>query len=331
MISLNSILLLLLGTSLHGSGVFGQIQNDPFRRRGSHHILENLRGGGESWWNGENNETPAPTNSVRQGMAFSGHLLPNLRRLFAGSSESYARGWNAVRHFHHKGDVAILAIVSVLPVYIAKLYHMAYYRVVAKLRNGERKDYASSKISKVGRFFSEGGRIASSVYVVELLTTFIVATLSGVQETVVLEKKHLLPLQKIPGLFASCAYGLWLTRKVIQLKSTVLRKANVYARLPDSETYDRLIDFLIYTGASILVLESSQFNLGSIVKSLVAIGGLSSIVVTLALKEPMTQLLQGGFMMLANKFHRGESIKLGDGTQGKVIDIGLLETTIVGR
>ena len=43
-----------------------------------------------------------------------------------------------------------------------------------------------------------------------------------------------------------------------------------------------------------------------------------------------TQLISGVLLMAANKFRRNESIRLGDGTQGKVVEIGLLETTIVG-
>lgn len=82
--------------------------------------------------------------------------------------------------------------------------------------------------------------------------------------------------------------------------------------------------------ASILILEASAFDLGAIVKSLVAVGGLSSIVVGLAFKDPASQMLQGAIMMAANKYHRNESIRLGDGTQGKVVDIGLLETTMMG-
>jgi len=307
----------------------------PPVRSSSLRVLTSLRGG-ETWWNGEKEAAQgeeSPANTVRQltGMAFSGNLLPNLRRLFAGSSESYSRGWQAVREFHHNGDIVILVIFSTLPITISKLYHRAYYRIAAKL-NKECKEYEQSKISTVGRFFAEGGRIASAVYTVELVVTFMVAILSGVHETRIPRRPrvppHLLPLQKVPGLFANCAYGIWLTRKFVQLKATLLK--NVYANLPDPETYDRLMDFLIYTIASILILESSKFDLGALVKSLIAVGGLSSLVVTLALREPMTQLLQGALMMAANKFRRGESIQLGDGTSGKVIDIGLLETTIVG-
>lgn len=77
-------------------------------------------------------------------------------------------------------------------------------------------------------------------------------------------------------------------------------------------------------------MDASEFDLGTLLKSLIAFGGLSSIVVGLALQGPATQLLQGALMMAANKFHCKEKIRLGDGTEGKVVQIGLLETTIMG-
>lgn len=79
--------------------------------------------------------------------------------------------------------------------------------------------------------------------------------------------------------------------------------------------------------ALIFILDASDFDLGT----LVAVGGLSSIAVGLALQGPATQLLQGALMMAANKFHCREKIRLGDGTEGKVVQIGLLETTIMGK
>eukprot|EP00546_Thalassionema_frauenfeldii_P015260 CAMPEP_0178922028 /NCGR_PEP_ID=MMETSP0786-20121207/15907_1 /TAXON_ID=186022 /ORGANISM="Thalassionema frauenfeldii, Strain CCMP 1798" /LENGTH=408 /DNA_ID=CAMNT_0020596309 /DNA_START=205 /DNA_END=1431 /DNA_ORIENTATION=- len=271
-----------------------------------------------------------------QGMIFSGTLLPNLRRLFAGSAEAYQYGWEAVRNFHYNGDVIILAIFALVPIPLTKLYHKIYYRLATKLKHIQEKDYETSKIGAVGKVLSQGGRIASIVYVVELAVTFMVAVLSKTYKaptsSIMNAKtgttpKHLLPLQKFPVLFANCAYGFWLAQKVVKLKSRLLKK--FYAKLPDPETYDRLLDFFIYVLGSIFVLESSNFDLGALVKSLVAIGGLSSIVVGLALQGPATQLLQGALLMAANKFRRNEQIKLGDGTQGKVVDIGLLETTIM--
>eukprot|EP00547_Thalassionema_nitzschioides_P006688 CAMPEP_0194218610 /NCGR_PEP_ID=MMETSP0156-20130528/24150_1 /TAXON_ID=33649 /ORGANISM="Thalassionema nitzschioides, Strain L26-B" /LENGTH=400 /DNA_ID=CAMNT_0038948023 /DNA_START=340 /DNA_END=1542 /DNA_ORIENTATION=+ len=267
-----------------------------------------------------------------RGMALSGHLLPNLQKLFAGSSESYATGWQAVKKLHRRGDVLILAIISLLPIPISKLYHNIYYRIATKFGGVKPTEYEKSRIFKVGRAVSQGGRIGAVVYAIELITTFTLAILAEIHNPTTILKsaslpKHLMPLQKFPGLFANCAYGIWVARGVVEIKSTLLKK--FYSRLPDPETYDRLIDFFIYVFASILILESSQVDLGALVKSLVAIGGLSSIVVGLALQGPATQLLQGALLMVANKYRRQEQIKLGDGTQGKVVDIGLLETTIM--
>jgi hypothetical protein len=304
-----------------------------------------VRGGATSEGPDSKQETTAPSSSnsqnilvtkAQQGFMFSGNLLPSIRHVFAGSSESYARGWNAIVQLHHPGDIAVLAIFSLAPIPLFRVFHGIFYQVAMKLGK-KHKEYENSKLAVAGRFISQGGQIASLVYFVEATTTFLVAILAGIPKAAppvkspqqVAAMTRLLPMQKFPELFANCAYGIWIARKIVVVKSRLLKK--FFSRLPDPETYDQFLDFLIYLAAAIFVLDASSFDLGALVKSLVAVGGLSSIVIGLALKEPATQLLQGALLMAANKFRRNETIRLGDGTQGKVVDIGLLETTLMGE
>lgn len=322
---------------------FSLISTLPVGQSISMDMLKRIRGGGDTKraehpGNAkiEDSERPVSRNLNKlHGMMFSGQLLPSMRKLFAGGSESYARGWQAVKSFHHTGNVAILALFSILTLPFMRLLHHLYYQIASNLGRKESKEFDTSKFSGIGIFVSQAGRIASLVYFVELVATFILNVLAGAPNTVKPQTpassipKSLIPLQKFPGLFANCAYGFWFAKHIVRLKSHLLSK--FYARLPDPETYDHLLDFLIYIIVSILVLDASQFDLEGLVKSLVAVGGLSSLVVGLALKDPVSQLLQGALMMASNKFRRNEQIRLGDGTQGKVVDIGLLETTIVGK
>jgi hypothetical protein len=306
-----------------------------------HTSIGRVRGGATSESPDASKQETEPSSSnphnILQGFMFSGNLLPSIRHVFAGSSESYARGWNAIKEFHNFGDITVLAIFSLAPIPLFKAFHRIYYELAMKFGK-KQKEYEDSKLSAAGRLISQGGQIASLVYFVEMLSTLLVAILAGMPKAAataakspqqVESMKHLLPLQKFPDLFANCAYGIWIARKFILFKSRILKK--YFSRLPDPETYDRFLDFLIYLTAAIFVLDASSFDLGALVKSLVAVGGLSSIVVGLALKEPATQLLQGALLMAVNKFRKNETIRLGDGTEGKVVDIGLLETTLMGK
>ena len=265
-------------------------------------------------------------------MTFSEKLLPNVRRLFAGTSEAYSIGWSAVKQSIHAGDLIILAVMSFLSIPIMKVCHQLYYQTATKLvPTNEAKEYEESKFSKTGKLLSQGGKIASLVYLVELITTFSlnVMILSAPKPQLPQLPKHLVPLQKFPGLFANCIYGYWIANHIVEVKSRIFE--TLYEKLPDSDIYDRIMSYLIYVTATILIIDASQFDFTALVKSLVAVGGLSSIVIGLALKEPISQLIQGMFLVATNKFRRNELIRLADGTQGKVVDINLLETTIMGK
>jgi len=335
---------LLLNLMIQGGATFTSSVNHHVRCQRHSFVLPpsrssllDLRGGDLLDWRGGESTLPLtedvlnPEKTPRlQDMVFT----QNLKKYLLETQESYLRGWKAVKDSIYIGDVVTLACFSILPVPLARIYHKIFYRVVPIfVPSKEKKDFETSKIGRVGRFVSQGGRIGLLVYFVEMASRFILNAAAraprvakqAVKPTV---PKRLEPLVKFPNLFANAAYGYWIATEISRAKRRILRK--FYRRLEEPETYDGIIDFLIYITASIIVLDASHFDLRGLVRSLVAVGGLSSLVVGLALKEPVSQLLQGALMMASNKFHRNETIRLGDGTQGKVVDIGLLETTIMG-
>lgn len=321
-------------TSNSGRRTISSVVNDAIGRlRGGNLSTENNNSGGGGAPVGpqgpESTVLPKPKLGM---MTFSEQLLPSVRRLFAGSTEAYSIGWSAVKQSIHAGDLIILAILSWLSIPIMKLVHQIYYQTATKLiPTKSTKDFEESKFKKTGTFLSQGGRIASVVYFVELVTTFAlnVMILSAPKPQLPQLPKHLVPLQKFPGLFANCVYGYWIANYVVKVKSRIFE--TLYEKLPDSDIYDSIMSYLIYVTATILIIDASQFDFTALVKSLVAVGGLSSIVIGLALKEPISQLIQGMFLVATNKFRRNELIRLADGTQGKVVDMNLLETTIMGK
>ena len=173
-----------------------------------------------------------------------------IRELFVGSKESYARGWRAVQEFHHTGDISALAIATLLPIPIMKISHVLYYNLIAtnqflsllRLKSPQNRpshqavmvDFKESRFYKTGLFISQGGQIASLIYFIELSTTFLLNVLivpgsSSASTTTV--PKHLIPLQKFPGLFGNILYGYWLAGYATKIK-TNLMKASM-KRLPD--------------------------------------------------------------------------------------------------
>ena len=69
-------------------------------------------------------------------------------------------------------------------------------------------------------------------------------------------------------------------------------------------------------------------RIGVVFKSILSVAGLSSIIVGLSLKEPVSQILHGTINLLSDEFAPGEKIRLEDGTTGRVLDIGWMDTTL---
>lgn len=193
---------------------------------------------------------------------FSGqdNIFMIIRELFVGSKESYARGWRAVQEFHHTGDVSALAVATLLPIPAMKIFHVLYYKyliatnkVLSLFRHHHHHHhpdqfqvvkFKESRFYKIGLFISQGGQIASLIYIIELLTAFIlnVLVVPGSSSTAV--PKHLIPLQKFPGLFGNIVYGFWFAGYLSQIKTNLMKSA--IERLPDPGMFSLPLSFLSY-------------------------------------------------------------------------------------
>lgn len=179
---------------------------------------------------------------------FSGqdNIFMIIRELFVGSKESYARGWRAVQEFHHTGDVSALAVATLLPIPAMKVFHILYYKyliatnkVISLIRRNSFSNnhqfqvvkFKESRFYKIGLFISQGGQIASLIYIIELLTAFILNVLVNPGSSSTAVPKHLIPLQKFPGLFGNIVYGYWFAGYATQIKTNLMKSS--IQRLPD--------------------------------------------------------------------------------------------------
>jgi small-conductance mechanosensitive channel len=73
--------------------------------------------------------------------------------------------------------------------------------------------------------------------------------------------------------------------------------------------YNRLSDFVLGVMATIISLDVLSVKLGVAVSSILAVGGLSSLVVALACKEPLTQIVYGLLVIFNDKVKRDREIE----------------------
>lgn len=125
-------------------------------------------------------------------------------------------------------------------------------------------------------------------------------------------------------------YGVWFAKLVSAFKTSLVDgyfrrnstnprfKVNLASR---KTIFNNILDAAIYLVTALILLETNHIDVGVAFKSLLTLGGVSSVVVGLALKEPITEIIQGTSMLLSNKFSTGDIIKLSDGTSGQVQDM----------
>lgn len=271
------------------------------------------------------------TPALRQSKTLlAGNLLVWIRRLFCGSKESYLRGLVEMRKAFEWEDVGMIAALVYASVPVCRFL---YNVLVSKWR--KEKPFEKSKVSKVATLCSQIGRIASYVYLLELVTEFLDGLLnhhlSIARAGIDITESF---FSAVPGFVATVIYSSWAARKFSVWKRKAITdymsnemNFSIGSRFRDRQTlipiYDRTFSTLIYGALVVFLLELSNIEVQGLVRSIVALGGVSSIVVGLALQAPAKQLVSGIMLLLSGKFHSGELISM-DGTAGKVENIGEL-------
>jgi len=134
-------------------------------------------------------------------------------------------------------------------------------------------------------------------------------------------------LGQVAPIVAAC---LWVALTLSAIKKTVFLQGIAGRKLGRVALYDKLIDFFIAIISVAVVLDVLDLDVGMGLQSVIAGSGVGALVFSLASKD-LAQALIGGFIVQAwDAFEVGDDIRLGDGTEGTVKQIGLVETEIIG-
>eukprot|EP00568_Trieres_chinensis_P002766 CAMPEP_0183306650 /NCGR_PEP_ID=MMETSP0160_2-20130417/13506_1 /TAXON_ID=2839 ORGANISM="Odontella Sinensis, Strain Grunow 1884" /NCGR_SAMPLE_ID=MMETSP0160_2 /ASSEMBLY_ACC=CAM_ASM_000250 /LENGTH=473 /DNA_ID=CAMNT_0025470083 /DNA_START=34 /DNA_END=1455 /DNA_ORIENTATION=+ len=220
-------------------------------------------------------------------------------------------------------DIAYLSAVAFGSRELLRIYNN---HVLNPLFRRERpKPFDESKLSAVGDLTCQVGQCALAAYSCEILVAFLDAM--GI---------HAPP--SASQTIAMAIFAGWGARKASQVKRGLLER--FFDRVPSRGGrrkraqsarvfYDRFSDIAIYLLTAGIVLEMCG-TFQPVVRSLLSVAGLSSLVLGLSLRDPLSQILQGTSLLVLNHFSPGDKIKLADGTVGRVIEMGWLDTTIMG-
>jgi small-conductance mechanosensitive channel len=98
-----------------------------------------------------------------------------------------------------------------------------------------------------------------------------------------------------------------------------------------AELINHILNGVIVSITALLFLDWMSIEMNKAMTGLFAFGSAGTLAFTLASKDLVTQLLSGFFLIFGNKMFVGDSVVFGDGTSGKVMKIGWLETQLRDR
>lgn len=98
-----------------------------------------------------------------------------------------------------------------------------------------------------------------------------------------------------------------------------------------AEIVNHILNGLFVAISTLLFLDWMSIEMNKAMTGLFAFGSAGTLAFTLASKDVVTQLLSGFTLIFGNKMFVGDSVIFGDGTSGKVMKIGWLETLLRDR
>mmetsp|Transcript_2922 Transcript_2922/g.4947 ORF Transcript_2922/g.4947 Transcript_2922/m.4947 type:complete len:476 (-) Transcript_2922:113-1540(-) len=131
---------------------------------------------------------------------------------------------------------------------------------------------------------------------------------------------------------AHISFSVWVALRVGDLKHWMLRKffnreKNQSGKV---QVYNHIANFILAAFTFGHVLDLFDVNIGVALASLLSIGGVGTLVLSLASKDIATELVSGLAVGASDRFLPGDEIVLGDGTAGFIDTMGLLYTDVRG-
>ena len=94
---------------------------------------------------------------------------------------------------------------------------------------------------------------------------------------------------------------------------------------------DHLIDAVLYGVCAFVLVADLQTEIGAATKGIAALGGLSTVVISLASQGLISQVFYGLFLATSNKIRKGDVVRFGDGKiSGMIASLGWTDTLVRG-
>ena len=301
--------------------------------------LKNNKGGGATPREFVAHATNGIQGDIRQFMAPTATIGENLKNAaeslvnHPGKAVSFVQ--NLCQVLHWQGFSFFFLMGWFFVPAMERPYHMFQERVLHRHNNVQAssteerttntKPYRKSRFHLVVDHVAQACKIAFSVYVVDTIRIALQAL--GISSI-----PH---LTNIPHAYMRVAYIYWIVDRISALKRHfVARKTNSHPdHLPPKVQFlNRVVDAGVYATGFFAAVAAVKADLGTAAKGFVALGSFGTLAVSLATQNLATQIVSGLFLDLSNRFHKGDSVRLGNnGHDGaKIEKMGWLHTEMRG-
>lgn len=249
-----------------------------------------------------------------QNLAIAGKIVPFLQLVFnKRTASTICLNLQKATNFFESITIASIGWFS------EPVVRFIYEKWLKKWRNN--KDFEQTYLYYIWKLTSEVAQIASIVYAVDCLE-------------IALTSMHVkfAMNNNLGDCLAAVLYTAWIGRKLSVWKESYLqyqvRKSggrNIYGRY---FFLNRIADVAISIATILHIADNLQISTSTAFNRFFALGGVGTLVLSLASKGIAEQFVGGLALSTTDKFFEGDAIQLGDGISGAVVRTGWMSTDI---
>lgn len=229
-----------------------------------------------------------------------GNISSALTALITQSNYAFHEAKQAI----HLSDLVFLVAIAFLPHVVLRFVNNHILNRTIRRKNP--LDFIDTAILEpLCKFTCQIGQLGLLTYFGEVFIVF----LSG------LGVSH---LEDKPKLLASFVYSVWAAKTLSNILCVLLSR-EFPTPCSQKMLVKRFADAVIYLITTLLFLDVNHVDIGTAMHFLLTLSGVSSVIVGLALKDPVTDIVQGTHLLLTNKFSVGNVIQLSNQKCGTVI------------
>lgn len=258
----------------------------------------------------------APSSSSLHRSVIAGRISPIFSKLVIDrkKAKKIADSLSAEAHL---GEIFLMAAVGLG---ITPAVRFVYERFLSvKYSERFKRPFDKTRFFQVSKLVARAFQIGSAVYAVDVID-------------IVLSAMGFRYFQRVKAgeQFAKISFLLWFMLLAKDFKKNLLKATFKNSPNKDGKLaiYDRLTNAILIVSTFMAVLDALKVNMSMALSSLISLGGVGALMVSLASKDLAEQLVSGLAVSTQDRFYRGDEVKLGDGTAGIVARIGWAHTDI---